>query len=161
MADREGEAGAGEDEITLERHAEISAEIAEGDKPLAEILAAHRISEARWNEATVAWMKAIGDDVLVNADKATLPHVYSDAFSRAQDAKKPVVPMDAEAYATLVVDVQIAGGPAEPLNVRGLSTADYLRLSRHWSKVLSSDEKESAAFFDAYDRLQPAPESDP
>src|SRR5262249_5455558 len=122
--------------ITLFDHAQIAAEIAEGDRPAAVVLAAHELTEAQWNESTMYWMTGLGDDVREYGQDARIPHVYSDAFAKAQDAIKPVPPMDAVAYAKLMVDVQIAGGPADPLAARGLSTADYLRLSRHWARVL-------------------------
>jgi hypothetical protein len=102
-------------------------------------------------------MKRIGDDVLEHGQDARVPHVYSDAFSKAQDALKPVPEMDAATYAKLVVDVQIAGGPEQPLALRGLSTADYLRLSRHWARVLSTDPGQAAVFAEVYERLQPTP----
>lgn len=146
--------------VTLADHARISAQVAEGDRPLAEILEPLGLAEAAWNEATIHWMTRIGDDVQKNGKDAELPNVYSQAFGEAQDALKPLPPTDAASYAKLVVDVQLAGGPAQPLAARGLSTADYLRLSRHWAKVLSSDPAQMKIFFDTYQRLQPAPAPD-
>lgn len=143
--------------ITLFDHAQISAAIAEGDRPLSEILAPRGLTEDQWNESSAFWMTRMGDDVREHGKDARIPRVYSDAFSRAQDAAKPVPPMDAAAYAKLVVDIQIAGGPAAPLAARGLSNADYLRISRHWARVLSSDPAQAKTFFDAYQALQPAP----
>jgi hypothetical protein len=145
--------------ITLVDHAQIAAEIAEGDRLRADVLRARDLTEAQWNESTVHWMTRMGDDVRERGQDAQIPHVYSDAFGKAQDAVRPVPPMDVAAYAKLVVDVQIAGGPAEPLAARGLSTADYLRLSRHWARVLSSDPEQSKIFFDLYQALQPRPAS--
>ncbi|KYF49769.1 hypothetical protein BE04_24750 [Sorangium cellulosum] len=139
--------------ITLFDHAQVSAEIAEGDRAVTAVLGAHQLTEAQWNESTLYWMTRLGDDVREHGQDARIPHVYSDAFGKAQDALKPVPPMDVAAYAKLVVDVQLAGGPAEPLAARGLSVADYLRLSRHWAKVLSSDPEQSRIFFEVYQAL--------
>jgi len=144
--------------ITLFNHAQIAAEIAEGARPEAAVLRDHDLDEARWNESTLYWMARMGRDARDNGRNARLPHLYSDAFSKAQDALKPVPQMDAASYAKLVVDIQRAGGPAEPLAVRGLSTADYLRLSRHWARVLSTDPAEAKMFFETYQRLQPSGE---
>lgn len=141
--------------ITLFDHAQTSAEIAEGDRPLAAVLDAHGFTEVQWNESTVYWMTRIGEDVRAHAEEARVPQVYSDAFAKAQDAIKPLPPSDAASYAKLVIDIQNAGGPADPLAVRGLSIADYLRLARHWAKILSSDPAQSAVFFEAYQALQP------
>ncbi|WP_437641876.1 hypothetical protein [Sorangium sp. So ce854] len=143
--------------ITLFDHAELSAQIAEGDRPLPAILEARGLTEAQWNESTMYWMKRIGDDVLEHGKDARVPHVYSDAFSKAQDALKPAPSMDAASYAKLVVDIQVAGSPDEPLAVRGLSTADYLRLSRRWARVLSSEPEQSRIFVEVYQALQSAP----
>jgi hypothetical protein len=141
--------------ITLFDHAQISAEIAEGGQSTAEILERHELTEAQWNESTIYWMGRMGDDAREHGQDARIAHVYSDAFAKAQDAIKPVPPSDAAAYAKLVVEIQSAGGPAQPLAVRGLSTADYLRLSRHWARVLSTDPEQSRIFFETYQSLQP------
>jgi hypothetical protein len=143
--------------ITLADHARISAQIAEGDRSLEAILAPLRLSEEAWNAATIHWMTRLGEETLQRGKDAELPHVYSQAFTEAQDAIKPLPPTDAASYAKLVVDVQLAGGPAQPLAARGLSNADYLRLSRHWARVLSSDPAQEKIFFDTYQRLQPSP----
>jgi hypothetical protein len=158
MTTREGGAGATQvgapHGITLFDHARIAAEMAEGDRPTAAVLEAHQLSEQAWNESTIYWMKRIGDEVLRQGEKARIPSVYSDAFAKAQDALKPPPASDAASYAKLVVDVQLAGGPAQPLAARGLSLADYLRLSRHMARVLSADPAAAALFFETYQELQ-------
>jgi hypothetical protein len=142
-------------DVALFDHAQIAAEIAEGDRPQAAVLEAHRLTEAQWNEASIYWLQRMGDDVMANRENARIPLVYSDAFGQAQDALKPLPETDAASYAALVVAIQAAGGPADPLAARGLSTADYLRLSRHWARVLSSDPEQAKTFFEAYQALQP------
>lgn len=143
--------------ITLFDHAQIAAEIAEGDRSIASILEARELTEAQWNESTSYWMIRMGDEVQERGQDARIPHVYSDAFSKAQDALKPAPHMDAASYAKLMVDIQRAGGPAEPLSARGLSTADHLRLSRRWAQILSTDAEQSRIFFEAYQALQTTP----
>lgn len=142
--------------VTLFDHAQIAAEIAEADRPVAAVLEARGLTEAGWNESTIHWMTRLGNDVRDHADNARMPHLYSDAFAKAQAELKSVPPSDATSYAKLVVDIQIAGGPAQPLAIRGLSTADYLRLSRHWAQVLSTDSVQSKLFFDTYQALWPS-----
>jgi hypothetical protein len=139
--------------IALFDHAHITAEIAEAGASIASVLERRGLTERQWNESTMYWMKRLGDDVLAHGADARVPVVYSDAFAEAQDKLKPLPALDAPGYAKLVVDVQLAGGPAEPLRARSLSTADYLRLSRHWARVLSSDPAQAAAFFAAYQAL--------
>lgn len=144
--------------ITLFDHAQISAAIAEGDLGMAAVLKARGLTEAQWNESTMYWMTRIGDDVREHGKDARIPHVYSDAFGKAQDALKPVRSMDVASYASLVVDIQRAGGPSQPLAARGLSTADYLRLSRYWAHILSTDPAQAKTYFEAYRALQPEEE---
>lgn len=141
--------------ISLADYARVSAEIAEGDATIAEILEGHGLTGVEWNDATIYWMMRMGEDVREHGERARMPLVYSDAFTTAQDALKAVPPSDAASYAKLLVDVQLAGGPAEPLALRGLSTADYLRISRRWARVLATDGAQARAFFDAYQALQP------
>lgn len=139
--------------VTLFDHAEISAALAEGDRTEAEILEARGLGAETWQEASLFWMTRMGDDVRDHGEKARMPIVYSDAFSAAQDALRPVPPMDAEGYAALTVEVQRAGGPAEPLARRGLSQADFMRLARHFARVLSSDPAQNKLFVEAFERM--------
>lgn len=144
--------------ITLEAHAEIAAAIAEGTRKYADVLESVRLTEPQWNESTAYWMPKLAEDAMQNGVQARLAIVYSDAFSRAQDAMAPVPPMTPEDWATLTVEVQKEGGPGEPLARRNLSLADYLRLARHFAKRLSSDPMEQEQFFARYVALQPPPE---
>jgi hypothetical protein len=146
--------------ITLFDHAQIAAEIAEGDRPLQEVLDAHRLTAAAWNESTLYWMQRMGDDARANAERARIPIVYSDAFSRAQDARKPLPPMDVEGYADLVAAIQAAGDPAPPLAARSLSNADYLRLSRHFAKAMAADPELSQRYFERLQAHDAAPGGD-
>jgi hypothetical protein len=142
--------------VTLFDHAQIAAHIAEGDRTTAAVLEARGLTEAQWNESSIYWTTRMGEDVREHGQHARIPHVYSDAFAQAQDALKPAPPMDAASYAKLVVDIQIAGAPAQPLAARGLSLADYLRLSRRWARIMSTDPAQAALFFEAFQALQPA-----
>jgi hypothetical protein len=123
------------------------------------LLEAHQLTESEWNEATLYWMKRMGDDTMKHAEHATIPIVYSDAFSKAQDALKPLPAMDIEGYAALVAAIQTAGSPAAPLAVRGLSNADYLRLSRHFAGAMAADPMLARQFFDLLQALQPPAEA--
>lgn len=143
--------------VSLEDQARITAEIAEGDRPQAKVLEANKLSEPAWNEVTLFWMQKLSDDVQKNGDRARLPHVYSDAYAKAQGALKPLPEMDARGWAALTVAIQTAGDSGPPLAARALSQADFLRLARHWARVLSSDPEQAAVYFDAYQSLQPKP----
>ena len=139
--------------ISLEEHARISAHIAEGDRPVKEVLDAEGVDETEWNAATGHWMQAMADDATKRGADATVVHDYSDAFSKAQDAIRPVPAMTPEEWAELTVEILKAGGPARPLAARTLSKADYLRLSRYWAKTLSHDTAQNKRFFATFEAL--------
>ncbi len=141
--------------ITLFDHAQISAELAEGAQPLSVVLATRELSEAQWNESTQYWMKRMGDDALANGERARIPLVYSDAFSKAQDALKPLPPLQVEAYAEIVAETQVEGAPDQALARRGLSHADYIRLSRHFAQAMAADPALSQRFFDRLQSFAP------
>ena len=142
--------------ITLIDHAKISALVAEGDRPVAKVLEACKITDNQWSDSTTYWMTRMGDDVAKSGVDAKIPIVYSDAFGKAQDAIKPLPEMSPEEWATLTVEIQTIGNPARPLATRNLSQADFLRLARHWARTLSSDPAQNKRFFATYVSLQPA-----
>jgi hypothetical protein len=143
--------------ISLQDHAEISAEIAEGDRKVDDVLGVRGLSQERWGRISLAWMQRLADDVKVHREHARLPMAYADAFGRAQNAKKAVPPMSVEEWAALTVQVTTDGGPQHALRARGLSQADYLRLARHWANVLSTDPVAARRYEKAFAALQPAP----
>jgi hypothetical protein len=142
------------DGVTLEEHAVICAEIAEGDRDVKDVLEAHGLSQQRWADVSLAWMQRLADDVKANREHARLPMIYSDAFGRAQNARKPVPALSVEGWAELTVEIMRKGSPGPALVARGLSQADYLRLARHWARVLSSDPVASKRFDVAFAALQ-------
>jgi hypothetical protein len=139
--------------ITLEDHARISASIAERDRSMKEVLEAERIDESAWMDATSYWMKKMAEDAAQRGVEATLAIDYSDAFSRAQDAIRPVPEMTPEEWAGLAAEILIAGGPGRPLAARNLSQADYLRLARHWAKRLAGDPAQNRRYFVTFEAM--------
>lgn len=123
--------------LSLDELAAISAAIAEGDRPLLEVLAAHRVTEQEWQDVTSAWSYRLAEDEAA-AD------VYAVAFVRAQDQLKPIPAMAPEAWAILVAELASEGRSA--LARRGLSAADYLRLQRHWARALGADRALAAHY---------------
>jgi hypothetical protein len=143
--------------ISMAEHARITALIAEGDRPLKDVLAAEGVPENEWNDATMHWMNAMAADAAEKGAGAVLAIDYADVFGKAQDAIKPVPPMTPEEWGALTVEVLDAGGPARPLAARNLSKADYLRLARHWAKRLAGDPGENKRFFAVFAALTAKP----
>jgi hypothetical protein len=152
-ADAEADQSSGPHRVTLVDHARISAELAEGTRPQAEVLEQHGLTEEQWTEATSFWMLRLAEDVKERATLATLPLQYSDAFAQAQAELAPVKPMTPEEWATLTVEIQRAG-PTQPLAARNLSSADYTRLARHFAQTLATDPLQNERFLRVYLALQ-------
>lgn len=142
-----------DERVPLGLHARIAAEIAEGSRPVADVLAAHGVDEPTWHEASLHWHRAMGDEAEARRGDAELAGRYAAAFAEAQDELSPRVELTPEAWAELVSEVRDAGGLAGPLERRGLGAADYLRLQRHFAALLASDPDAAARFYQTYQRL--------
>lgn len=129
-------------EIDLLRYATISADLAEGDRTMSEVLEAHGISQEAWDAASKRWTTAMAEGARVSPELAI---AFSDAFAAAQDAKKALPPYDVLGWATLVNDVEEIG-LARALAKRQISKADYFRLVRHWAKAIATDPALSKAY---------------
>lgn len=128
-----------ETRIDLLRHAEISAEIAEGDGPAPAILKRHGLTDQEWTEATRVWMQALADDVQTNGIEAKLAIQYSDRFAEHQQQLKPAEPYTPEMWAELEYELERSDTPEEPLARRQLSAADYMRLVRIYAKRVAEE----------------------
>lgn len=131
--------------VSLEQFATISAALAEGTEPQSSVLARHGVTDALWLAAQVHWNRVFFEEAEAGAHDAT--DAYARAFAAAQDALKAVPVLSVEAWAELTLDVAHEGGDA--LARRALTTADHMRLSRHWSSLLASDRQLSKQFAQA------------
>ncbi|HMA94025.1 MAG TPA: hypothetical protein VKP30_15140, partial [Polyangiaceae bacterium] len=125
--------------LTLEEHARISAEIAEGDLSEAELLKRHGVSQQQWNDATLQLMTALAEDAQKNGAEATLALLYSEQFGAHQQSLKPSPDMTPEQWEELQFDIERSDGPDIPLAQRHMSMADYLRLVRVFAKRITEE----------------------
>lgn len=125
--------------LTLEEHARISAEIAEGDASEAEVLKRHGLSQQQWNDATLQLMTALAEDAQKNGVEATLALLYSEQFGAHQQSLKPSTDMTPEQWEELQFDIERTDGPDTPLAQRHMSMADYLRLVRVFAKRITEE----------------------
>lgn len=132
-------------QIDLARYATISADLAEGDRSMKDVLEAHGLAQAEWDAASLHWATRMAEEARVSPELAI---AFSEAFAKAQDAKKPLPPYDVVGYATLMNEVESLG-LARALGKRQISKADYFRLIRHWAKAIASDVALSKAYADA------------
>jgi hypothetical protein len=139
--------------ITLERYASVCAAIAEGDRPLGEVLAAAALGAAAWRDVSEHYTRILAADAM-NGDGA-LAEAYAVAFARAQDAIRPAPELSPEEWAELTVAVSGPGGAAV-LAARGLSPADHLRLSRAWARRLAAERTTAKRYHEAFFRFSGA-----
>src|SRR5512145_1338293 len=124
---------------SLEDHAKISAEIAEGQETEAEVLKRYALTSEQWNDVTLEVMTAIADDVQKNGVEATLAIQYSDVFAAHQQSLKPASAMTPEQWAELQFDIEREGSPERPLLTRQMSLADYMRVMRVFAKRIAEE----------------------
>lgn len=141
--------------VSLVDYATICAAICEGDRTSTEVLAQRGLDDRTWASVSLAWMRRMAEDVQSNGEKAKLPMLYADAFGRAQASHKAVVAMSVEDWARLTVDIMSEGAPGPALLARKLSSADYLRLARHFATLLSTDSVAARQFETTFAALQP------
>lgn len=140
--------------IDLLRYATISADLAEGDRPLADVLQTHGVTADAWTAANREWADRMATDARDSALLGVPPRVtldFAEAFADAQDRKRPLLALDPKGWWTLKRDVD-ARGPKKALAERGLRLADYTRLVRFWAKAAATDpavRDALAAFEDA------------
>ena len=133
--------------LSLERFAALSAALAEGDRPLPALLAAHDLDEAVWQAATAHYTRLLAADAM-DGDGAVSDR-YAAAFARAQDALRPVPDLTPEAWAELCVAMAGPRG-AEALAERGLGAADHLRLTRAWAARLGRERETARRYHEAF-----------
>ena len=129
--------------VDLFAYALLSADVAEGDRPLSEILRERGLTDEQWTEAAIFWTRLMAEDARPNESGDVQPRValaFSEAFARAQDEKRPLVELSVAEWAALVHDLESASsGPYPVLARRGLCMADYARLVRHWARAVAAN----------------------
>jgi hypothetical protein len=143
---------ASEPKLSLAEHAALSAHLAEGTRSQAELLQERGLSEEEWNDATQFWMMRLARDTELHGANATLAITYSDVFAKTQDQLKAIAELAPEEWATLTVEIQ-QQGLARPLAQRNLSNADYIRLARHFARLLSGNPSAHDRYWKTYQSL--------
>lgn len=129
--------------IDLAMFAAVSADLAEGDRPFSEVLAAKNLTDAQWMEATVFWGQRMGEHAIA----------FSEAFAQAQDAKRPLAPLSVSEWFELGRAIDSLGLP-KALAHHALGLADYSRLIRHWAKKIATDSSVRRELADLRNREQ-------
>jgi len=132
--------------VTLLTYARVAARIAEGDCPSGKVLEAHGLDALKWNEATLFWGGRLADDDAVAEE-------FAAEYATTQDSLKRLPTMTVEEWAAVEAAILISGAPLPSLTDRGLSVPDYLRLTRHWTRVLAKDAEQHERFSQTREEL--------
>ncbi|AUX31572.1 MULTISPECIES: DUF2169 domain-containing protein [Sorangium] len=124
------------DEVSLERCAIVAAELEERPIPRADVLKAHGLSEARWQEADRRWREAMADEV--RRRERALRDRFDKAYVTAWEAVRGA--LSATDYARLVVATERSGVSAA-LGESAIRRTVWARMRRLWARRLADDPR--------------------
>jgi hypothetical protein len=127
--------------ITLERYAQVSAELGEGREDRKDCLKRHGLDEDGWGLEERAWLERMGDAAM--SGDAALATRYGDLFIAAQDklARPEEGRETIDEYAALKVEMEESGDPTKVLRDRSMTLAQWMRLDRRWMRDALADKK--------------------
>ncbi len=127
-------------ENDIEVYARVMAELASAGDARGEVLARHGLDEARWEAIDTRWQAQISAAMDQDPEDDGVPEIlvrYAAAYDVAQRSIAPPISLDQFALVTRLLgastDVRAA------LARVGVTFADYVRGSEHWSRKLAGD----------------------
>lgn len=137
-------------DVDLERYARIMAELEGAGDARDEVLARHGLDEARWDEVDGHWQERLSEALGEEGDGVpALLAAYSAAYEAAQ---RELTPMPLERFARVTRLLQATGDIQAAVGRAGVSLADYVRSSQHWSRRMAEDPGEERRFQEALSR---------
>lgn len=132
-------------ELSIETYAAVMAELAAAGDARAEVLDRHGLDEARWDAIDTQWQAEISEAL----DQDDVPEIvsrYAAAYEDAQRAIAPPISLDQFAEATRLF--QASGDLRASLSKVGVTLAEYVRATEHWSRRLATDPEAERRFDD-------------
>jgi hypothetical protein len=131
--------------LTVERYAEISAEVQEKREPLHETLRRHQLDEDWWMVEERAWMEAMSAGAMKG--DASLAVRYGELFLAAQDALATPAEQarTLDDYAPIKAAMLCGGDPARVLAGAGLTLPVWMRLERRFAAEARADVDRAVA----------------
>jgi hypothetical protein len=126
--------------LTVEAYAQVMAELASAGDDRAAVLARHGLTEATWEAADDCWQDELS--AALDPEDDGVPEVisrYAAAYEAAQRAIAPPIPLEQFAQVTRLLSA--SGDLRAALAKVGVTLADYVRGSEHWSRRLAGDEE--------------------
>lgn len=144
-------------EVTIEAYAQVMAELASagegraaghaGGDPRAPVLARHGLDEASWAAIDDRWQAELS--AALDPDDDGVPEIlsaYAAAYEAAQRALAP--PISIEQLAQVTRLLHASGDVRAALAKVGVTLADYVRGTEHWSRQLAQDPELERRFDD-------------
>ncbi|APR88192.1 hypothetical protein A7982_13541 [Minicystis rosea] len=126
----------------------MMAELAAAGDARAEVLARRGLDEARWDVVDAYWQGRLSEALEQEDDGlAEIVSAYTAAYEAAQRALAP--PISIEQLATATRLFQANGDLRASLAKVGISLADYVRGTEHWSRQLATDPDVERRFDEA------------
>lgn len=134
-------------ELTIEAYAALMAELAAAGEARAQVLARHGLDEDRWDAIDTRWQQRLSEALDEEGDGvAELVSVYASAYEAAQRALAPPIALEQLALVTRLLGA--SGDLRASLAKAGVTLADYVRGTEHWSRLLASDPELERRFDD-------------
>jgi hypothetical protein len=134
-------------DLSIETYAQVMAELASAGGARAEVLRRHGLDEARWEKIDERWQARISEAMDQDPEDDGVPEivsVYAAAYDAAQRAIAPPISLEDFAMVTRLLDA--SGDLRASLAKVGVSLADYVRATEHWSKQFAGDEEVERRF---------------
>jgi hypothetical protein len=125
-------------DVTVEAYAALMAELAAAGDARGEVRARHGLDEAAWDAIDQAWQDRLSEALDEEGDGvAELLSRHAAAYQAAQSALAP--PISLEQLAEVTRRLQVSGDLRASLARVGVSLADYVRGTEHWSRQIATD----------------------
>ncbi len=128
--------------LTIEAYAQVMAwflaSAADAGAARAATLARHGLDEPAWEAVDGQWQAALS--AALDAEGDEIPAVLSDYAAAYQAAQRAIsAPITLEQLALVTRYLQASGDVRSALAKVGVSFADYVRGTEHWSRQLAGD----------------------
>jgi hypothetical protein len=143
--------------LGIEAYAQVMAELASaGETPAAraEALGRHGLDEAGWEVLDAHWQEQLS--AALDVDDDGVPEIlsaYAAAYEVAQRGLAPPISLDQFAQVTRLLHA--SGDVRASLAKVGVTLADYVRGSEHWSRRLAGDPELERRFHEVVQKGDP------
>jgi hypothetical protein len=135
-------------DVTIEAYAALMAELAAAGDRRAAVLARHGLDEDGWELIDAHWQDALSAALDEEGDGvADLVSRHAAAYQAAQQAL--TAPISLEQLAQVTRRLQASGDLRASLAKVGVTLAEYLRGTEHWSRRIATDPEIERRFHEA------------